>query len=309
MDDRYLVTGANGCIGAWVIRHLCEAGARVTAFDLGVDEHRHRLVNAGSMPAVDWVYGDLTKAEDVVRAAAGATRIIHLAALQIPFCRAQPAAGAAVNVLGTVHVFEAARAVGAAQVAHASSIAVYGAATDYDDEILPPGSARLPTTLYGVYKVADEDLAKVYWAEHAIRSVGLRPHTVYGPGRDQGMTSLPSIAIEKAVQRETYHIEYGGRLDFQYASDVARAFIFAAGAPGEGAPTYDLAGHAVSVDEFVEVIRDVTSFPGVTCGDRQLPVVAGAAGTEWSALAGVPRTTPLRDAIDESARIFAGARS
>ncbi len=304
MSERYLVTGANGCIGAWVVRHLHRAGAHVVAFDLGVDEHRHRLINDDAMPEVEWFHGDLTKAGDVLRAAEGATRIIHLAALQIPFCRADPAAGAAVNVLGTVHVFEAAKSFGARQVAHASSIAVYGAATDYVDEILPPGSERRPTTLYGVYKVADEDLAKVYWAEHGVHSVGLRPHTVFGPGRDQGMTSLPSIAIEKAVRREAYHVEYGGRLDFHFSSDVARAFIFAATTPADGARTYDLAGHAISVREFVDAIRDVTSFPDVTCGDRQLPVVAGVSGAEWASIAGAPRPTPLREAIEESARIF-----
>lgn len=309
MSNRYLVTGANGCIGAWVLHHLTRAGADVIAFDLQPDEHRHRLVNSGAMPDVEWRWGDLTVADDVRRATEGATRIIHLAALQIPYCRANPSAGAAVNVLGTVHVFEAAKEFGVAQVAQASSIAVYGAATDYDDVILPVGSQRSPTTLYGVYKVACEDLAKVFWAEHKVRSVGLRPHTVFGPGRDQGMTSLPSIAIEKAIAREPYHISYGGRLDFQYASDVARAFIDAANSDLENAPTYDLAGDAIEVKQFVEAIAACTGFSEITCGVTQLPVVAGVSGDEWRAVPGVSRTTPLRDAISESAALFKAAQS
>ena len=309
MADRYLVTGANGCIGAWVLHHLTRAGADVIAFDLQPDEHRHRLVNRGKLPEVEWRWGDLTNAEDVRKAATGATRIIHLAALQIPFCRANPAAGAAVNVLGTVHIFEAAKELGVVQVAQASSIAVYGAATDYDSVILPTDSKRNPTTLYGVYKVACEDLAKVYWAEQNIRSVCLRPHTVFGPGRDQGMTSLPSIAIEKAIARESYHITYGGRLDFQYASDVAESFIDAANLTLDGAPVYDLAGAAIEVREFVEAIKLATGFSEITCGDNQLPVVAGASGSDWANLPGVAQPTDLPTAIRESAELFKMAAS
>jgi nucleoside-diphosphate-sugar epimerase len=301
---RILVTGANGCIGAWVVKLLSEAGADVRAFDLGTDEHRHRLVNDGGLPDAEWVHGDLTSLDDVLSAGDGVDRIIHLAALQIPFCRANPSRGAAVNVTGTVHVFEAARTHGITQIAQASSIAVYGGVDDYPGGSVDATSPRLPRTLYGVYKVACEDLAKVYWAEHGVRSVGLRPHTVFGPGRDQGMTSLPSVAIERAVERAAFHIDYGGVLDFQYAPDVARAFIHAAVVPLDGAPTYDIAGHPVGVDQFLDVVRDVTGFDAVTCGTDVLPVVERADGTDWSAVGG-PAPTPLADAIDQSARIFA----
>jgi len=307
MTDKFLVTGANGCIGAWVIRLLCHEGVEVVAFDLHADEHRHRLVSGGSIPDVEWSYGDLTVTDDVVRAAEGATHIIHLAALQIPFCRANPIQGAAVNVTGTVNVFEAARKHGVTQIAQASSIAVFGSTADYAERIIPGDAPRLPTTLYGVYKVATEDLAKVYWNENRVRSVGLRPHTVFGPGRDQGMTSLPSVGIEKGVKREEFHIQYGGTLDFQYAPDVAAAFIHAARTPTDGAPTHNLAGHSVTVQEFVDVTRAVTGFDGITCGTDSLPVVEGADASSWYQQADGPTPTPLRDAIEASAKIFASA--
>ena len=103
MSERILVTGANGCIGAWVVKALVAEGVGVVAFDKVVDEHRHRLVNAGGLPDVDWRIGDLTVLDDVMAAAEGAARIIHLAALQVPFCRANPSLGARVNVTGTVN--------------------------------------------------------------------------------------------------------------------------------------------------------------------------------------------------------------
>lgn len=307
MGERYLVTGANGCIGAWVVKLLLAEGAEVAAFDLREDDHRHRLINGGAMPEVDWVYGDLTVPGDVLRAAEGATRIIHLAALQIPFCRANPIQGAAVNVTGTVNVFEAARQHGVTQISQASSIAVFGTTADYATRILPADAPRLPTTLYGVYKVATEDLAKVYWAENNVRSVGLRPHTVFGPGRDQGMTSLPSVAIDKAVRREEFHIQYGGTLDFQFAPDVAAAFIHAARFEVDGAPTYNLAGHSVSVQQFVDATTAASGFDGISCGTDPLPVVEGADAGPWHRDANAPGPTPLDEAVAASARIFAAA--
>ena len=307
MSDRVLVTGANGCIGAWVVKLLCDEGTEVVVFDKSTDEHRHRLINDGGMPDVESRIGDLTVQRDVLDAAEGATHVIHLAALQIPFCRADPAAGAAVNVTGTVNVFEAARQHGITQVALASSIAVFGTSADYADRIIPADAPRQPTTLYGVYKVANEDLAKVYWNEHHVRSVGLRPHTVFGPGRDQGMTSLPSVGIEKAVRREAFHIDFGGSLDFQFARDVAAAFIHAARVELDGAPTFNLAGHSVTVAEFVEITTSVTGFDQITSGTTPLPVVEGADATEWFQRAGGPQPTPLHDAIAMSASMFAKA--
>jgi nucleoside-diphosphate-sugar epimerase len=308
MGERYLVTGANGCIGAWVLKLLTAAGADVVAFDIGVDEHRHRLVNDGGLPDVRWVRGDLTERDDVVAAAAGVTHIIHLAALQIPFCRADPSRGAAVNVVGTANVFEAALHHGITNVAQASSIAVFGRASDYPERILAHDAPRLPNTLYGVYKVAGEDLAKVYWHESGVRSVGLRPHTVFGPGRDQGMTSLPSVGIEHAVARRPFHIDFGGSLDFQYAADVAAAFIHAAQITIDGAPTFNLGGHRISVSDFVASITEATGFDGITCGSDPLPVVEGADAGPWFDDAGGPAPTPLRVAIDESAKVFAHAQ-
>jgi len=307
MGDRFLVTGANGCIGAWVVKLLQAEGTDVVAFDLSTDEHRHRLINAGDVPDVEWVQGDLTVQTDVISAAEGVTHIVHLAALQIPFCRADPAGGAAVNVTGTVNVFEAAKHHGVGQVAQASSIAVYGRSSDYAERILPADARRLPNTLYGVYKVATEDLAKVFWAEDGIRSVGLRPHTVFGPGRDQGMTSLPSVGIEHAVARRPFHIDFGGSLDFQYAPDVAAAFIHAARADIDGAPTFNIAGDSTTVAEFIDTIKAVTGFDQITHGSYPLPVVDGADATDWFERAGGPTPTPLRAAIEQSVSVFAMA--
>lgn len=177
-------------------------------------------------------------------------------------------------------------------------------AADYPDEKLSLDAQRLPTTLYGVYKTAAEDVAKVYWNEYGIRSVGLRPHTVFGPGRDQGMTSQPSVAIEKAMKKEKFHVEYGGVLDFQYAPDVAAAFILAARTNVDGAPVVNINGHVVGVSNFVEIVKAVSGFGDLTYGTNQLPVVYSADAQDWIDLASPPPATDLQIAIAESLEVF-----
>ncbi len=233
-SERFLVTGAFGCIGTWVVRQLVAEGTPVTALDIGADPHRWRLVMSDSeIRQVRRVHADIADLAALERVLDedGIDRVIHLAALQVPFCRADPPLGARVNVLGTVNVFEAAkrRAGRIDHVVYASSIAAYDALDSGGGGIEMTG---LPGTLYGVYKRANEGTAHLYWMDEGVASIGLRPHTVFGPGRDQGLTSAPTVAMLAAAARMPYRVPFGGRSQLQYAPDVAGAFIAAARAHG-----------------------------------------------------------------------------
>ena len=114
-DKTFLVTGAMGCIGAWVLRHLTDLGHRTIASDLGTDPVRPGLLlSEEELGQISWAALDVTDTAAVsdLVAREGVTHIIHLAGLQIPFCKANPALGASVNVTGTINIFEAARAHG-----------------------------------------------------------------------------------------------------------------------------------------------------------------------------------------------------
>jgi nucleoside-diphosphate-sugar epimerase len=202
-DGPVLVTGAGGCIGSWVLSLLVDAGVPVVAFDLTRDLRRPRLLMADSeIDTVKWLTGDIGDPEAVMQAVAGsgARAIIHLAALQVPFCKADPVAGARVNVVGTVNVFEAARKHDIKRVAYASSIAAHGV---FDTHTM--------ATLYGAYKFCNEQTARVYLQDWKIPSVGLRPGVVYGIGRDQGMTSKTTVALLAAAAGKPYTIPFPAR--------------------------------------------------------------------------------------------------
>ncbi len=304
-DEHFLVTGAMGCIGAWVVRHLARADAEMTLFDVSTDDKRLRLiVDEADLAAPRRIQGDLTVTEDVIAAAEGATHIIHLAALQVPTCRANPPLGAAINVAGTANVFEAARAHGIGNLVYTSSVAVFGHPDLYDVDILPNDARRDPATHYGVYKVANEDTAKVYWHENGLTSVGLRPHTVYGPGRDQGVTSYPSQALLAAVRGLPYHIEYGGWMAFQYASDVARIVIESARVEPDGCDVYNIAGSPATVASFTDAIVEATGATEITHGTDQLPFPRGLDDSALAARLGSVPDSSIAAGVAETAEWF-----
>ena len=107
-----------------------------------------------------------------------------------------------------------------------------------------------PLSHYGAFKVCNELNARVYWLDHGITSIGLRPWTVYGVGRDFGMTSEPTKAIKAVAVGRPYRISYGGRQDLQYVGDVAETFVRALERPFEGADAFNLSG-AVETDRVV----------------------------------------------------------
>ena len=304
-SDRYLVTGAMGCLGSWVIRHLLAEECEVVAFDLSTDDRRHQLIiEPAARSRIQYVQGDLTEFEQVLAVSAEVSHIIHLGALQVPFCRADRAGGAAVNVVGTVNVFEAALRRSIDHLVYASSVAAFGDAGDYPRPIITVDDPRAPTTLYGVWKCANESMAQVYQLEDGIRSIGLIPHTVYGPGRDQGLTSQPTMAILSAVQGRNYYIDYGGVLGFQYAPDVACAFIKSARIEPEGAELFGLGGNITSVSEFVGSISAATGFDRITHASKELPFPHGMDDAPLRARLGGIVQTSLDDSIEESARWF-----
>ena len=299
-----LVTGAFGCIGSWVVRSLLAEGERPVAFDLGEDPWRLRMIAGDDVTErVTMVRGDIADREAITRVVQehDVRRVIHLAAWQVPLCRQDPARGALINVVGTANVFEAARAAGGRveRIVYASSAGVFGPPSLY-----PPGPLRddappHPATHYGVYKVANEATARVYWEEHRIRSSGFRPLTVYGPGRDFGVTATPTLAMKAAVLGRPFELRWGGSTDLIYVEDVARACIRASRATLDRARVYNLHGSAVTLAEVVRMIE--TAWPSakglITHVEAPLPFASALDDTRYQRDLGPALPTALVDGV------------
>ncbi len=255
-SERWLITGALGCVGAWCCRQLVREGHTVVGLDLGSDRRRLELIMSGDeVAAVEFVEGDITDLASLERLmeARQIVHVVHLAAMLIPLAAADPPRGALVNVVGTVNVFEAAKRRGLAGVAYASSAAVYARS---DGVHVAEGADGHPASHYGVHKQANEGAARMYWRDDGLASIGLRPHIVYGAGRDQGLTAGPSLAMLAAARGEVYEIPFGGRAQFQYAADVAAQFIDAARTASTDAVVRNVGGPSEHVADVVAAIED-----------------------------------------------------
>ena len=158
-EEKFLLTGSMGCLGAWVLRQLVSEGVSVVATDLSTDPVRPRLLlSEEELETISWQQLDVTDADAVSRMVAenGINRIVHLAGMQIPFCKANPSLGAAVNVQGTVNVFEAARASNVKGVSYASSAAAFGPPELYPETPIPDDAPLLSTCLLYTSDAADE---------------------------------------------------------------------------------------------------------------------------------------------------------
>ena len=307
---KVLVTGASGCIGTWVLRSLLLRGAEVIVYDIAPSADRWRLVlTDGQIRSLQIETGsieDTERVKSLVRNS-GVTHIVHLAAVLMPFCQANPVKGGLINVIGTLNVFEAARDAGRpVRVVYASSSAVLGPEEFYAGNAVKESDSLQPATFYGIFKNANEETARVFYTLNHVTSVGLRPWAVYGPGRDQGLTADPTLAIRAVSQGVPFRIRLSGFIDLQFVEDVAETFIACLRAPAEGAHVFNLAGTVISMHDLIEEIDAIR--PGsaqlLSFDGPQVPVAYRVDDTKLQqSVPDLPKTS-LNEGIRRTLEVF-----
>ena len=300
---RTLVTGAQGCIGSWVVKRLIEAGNEVVTFDVNDSLARLEMISdAGVVAKVNRRVG---KIEDTAAVKAlvkdeGITHICHLAAVLMPFCAKNPVEGALINVVGTLNVFEAAKEAGLTEgVVYASSSAVWGPTDEYGEGELTEDLPTRPKTHYGVYKAANEGNARIFFANDGISSIGLRPWTVFGPGRDAGLTADPTLAMRAVAQRQPFQIRLSGHMDLQYTQDVADIFIRCMVSGVQGAHAFNLRGEVIAMEDLVTMLDELRPEAKglITVAGNPVPVAYRMSDAALVAAVGEVPRTPLREAV------------
>ncbi len=284
MGQRILITGGCGFFGTWIIKRLLDDGDQPIVVDVVKNTKRWEMVMSPEQVAnIPFHQGKIDDTESVMSLCASIKpdAIIHLAALQVPTCRDNPLAGAKVNVIGTLNIFEAARAQRDAggvlpRIVYASSAAVFGPDAEYAETHVGDSAALKPTTHYGAYKVCNEACAKAYWIANQIPSVGLRPLTVYGPGRDTGMTSFPTRALAAALLGQSFDIPFTGTTAYIHMREVADMFVTAARNKMTDGLVYTVGGDIVDMPDYIAAVEKV--IPGaaklITTSGAPLPITS-----------------------------------
>lgn len=309
--SRYFITGAQGCIGAWIVRNLVDRGQEVFVYDLDLQPKRLSiLLSQEELSQIHLIQGDITDFdrlnEEIRRHQI--THIIHLAGLQVPTCRANPQVGALVNVVGTINVFEVVRSLQhhIQGLVYASSAAVFGPEEDYGDILLDESTRLLPRTHYGVFKQCNEGNARIFFLDHQLSSVGLRPYAVYGPGRDFGITSGPTTAVKAAVVGRPFEIQFGGPVSMLFVDDTAKIFIECVESSKTGSRVYNIRGEVVMVEDVIRTIEEVVpSARGlISCKSQRIGIASNFSEQGLKDELGKVPATSLKQGIEKTVEIF-----
>jgi UDP-glucose 4-epimerase len=226
-----LITGGAGLIGSATIDLLLRdhAPAQVLILDNLVRGSTANVEHALADRRVRFVRGDICDMATVASTCKGVDAVIHLAALRITACAADPRRAMEVMCDGSFNVVDAARQAGVQKIVAASSASVYGLADRFPTpEDHHPYNNR---TLYGASKVMLEGLLRSYHAMHGLPYVAMRYFNVYGPRMDihGKYTEVLVRWIDRITEGRPPLILGDGHqtMDFVYIDDVARANVLA----------------------------------------------------------------------------------
>ena len=226
-----LVTGGCGLIGSTTIDRILAdySPAQILILD---NLTRGSLSNVSSALAdkrVKLVRGDIRDLDVVRGAMQGMDAVIHMAALRITACAAEPREAFETMCAGTFNVVDEARRAGVEKIVAASSASIYGLAEDF-----PTREDHHPyndDTWYGASKTMLEGLLRSYKAMFDLPYVALRYFNVYGPRMDiHGKYTEVLIRWMERIAAGQPPIIFGDGLqtmDFVYIDDIASANVLA----------------------------------------------------------------------------------
>jgi UDP-glucose 4-epimerase len=230
-DSTIVVTGGAGLIGSTTVDQLLRLHAprRIVIFDDFSRGTRANLANAAADARVQIVEGDIRDRDAVARVLEGADALIHMAALRITACAADPREAFDVMCTGSFTVVEAAQQAGVRKIVAASTASVYGLAETFPtDETHHPYGNR---TWYGAAKLMLEGLLRSFNDMYGLPYVALRYFNVYGPRMDiEGKYTEVLIRWMERLDTGQPPLIYGDgsqTMDFVYVDDAARATILA----------------------------------------------------------------------------------
>jgi nucleoside-diphosphate-sugar epimerase len=247
-----LVTGGTGHLGGHLVRRLAALGARVYVL-ARARSAPHRVAGVAGVAKI--LTGDIRSRRDVIRAVAAAEPevIFHLAAHGVNPRMRNPSTIIATNVVGTVNLLDAARAVPYSRLVNTGTCFEYGNRRAPIAESCP----LEPLNVYAASKSMALYLCGLDAKRHGKPIVTIRPFTFFGPG--EGPDRLIPSVIRAILAGRPIRITAGRQTrDYTYVEDMAAAFVSAAVVPAAVGRVINVGtGEDRPVREIAERIRRI----------------------------------------------------
>lgn len=225
MNDKVLITGADGFIGSHLTELLVAEGYEVRAFVFYNSFNSWGWLDTLPKSAMDHIEifaGDIRDPNGVREAMKGCRAVFHLAALiAIPFSYHSPDSYVDTNIKGTLNILQAARDLQTERVLVTSTSEVYGTARYVPIDEKHPYQGQSP---YSATKIGADRLAESFYRSFQLPVTIVRPFNTYGP-RQSARAVIPTIITQLLAGKSEIHL---GSLtptrDFNYVKDTARGF-------------------------------------------------------------------------------------
>lgn len=253
---RVAVTGGAGYIGSTLAVKLIDRGHEVVSIDNeSIGEYSY-LRNHKEGGKAECVVGDIRDLDLLVEEWRSCDAVAHLAALPgLVRCNEHPDEAVSVNVYGTYQVMEAARRLGIRRVVFCSSASIYGVPVEIPVKEEHP---QRPLNLYGVTKVAGEQIVNTYWYNHGIETMNLRFGNIYGVGVYSRWDTVIPKFVNQGMSGKPLTVYGDGEYsrDFVHVQDISEAMTLSLMKEGIGGETFNVGGETLTVNQIADIVKE-----------------------------------------------------
>jgi UDP-glucose 4-epimerase len=255
-----LVLGGGGFIGSHLSEALMAEGYAVRIFDR---PNVLRVKSLGGYSGIEWYEGDFLNRQDIAQAVAGCDIIYHLISTTLPrSSNENPVYDVETNVVGTLHLLEAAKQNKVKKVVFASSGGtIYGRPATIPIKETHPTE---PTCSYGIGKLTIENYLRLFHLLHGVDYCILRLANPYGE-RQRAATAQGAVTVflDKALRGETVEIWGSGSVirDYFHVGDAITALLKALPYSGDVRVFNIGSGVGKSLNEILDAIDALLGTP------------------------------------------------
>lgn len=253
-----LVTGGAGFIGSHIVEELVKMGVETISIDNYFAGKHENLAHLKSYSNFHEIECDVTDLASLEQHFDGVDVVFHQAASKKTICLNNPRLDLDINAKGTFNLLELSVKHKVKKFVHASTGSVYGEAQYFPQDEKHP---LVPTSYYGVSKLAGEKYVKVFQHLYGLDSTVLRYFHVYGPRQESSdVGGVVSIFTRKMLAGQPITIFGDGtqQRSFTFVKDVVKANLLAAVTPGTKGEVFNCAsGIKVTIQQLADMVASI----------------------------------------------------